>query len=108
MRIKCDTIDGFLKNLDGADVHRKTVHYNRSQRDVGEVSVEIWYQVSAVVRFEEDDGEALVEAGMLCGIDRDADDGGTDGTREQERLHNQVLAYCVLNDLKPMPGILDI
>ncbi len=114
MKIVCNSIEDFLENLQTADaVHRKTVHYNRTSRPAGTsdrrsaTSFELFYQVSAVMEFG-DGTQALLEAGVNCGIDRKTADGGDDGTVEQKRLHELICDYCSAHGLKAMPGIIDV
>lgn len=114
MKIICYTIEDFLTNLKGGDfrVHRGVVHYNRTSRPMGNcspkdaTSFEVFYQVSAILQFE-DGSDSLLEAGELCGIDRTTGDGGPEGTDRQKTLHATVLEFCLFKDLRPMPGVID-
>ncbi len=109
MKITCSTVGEFLENLDAAEsVHRATVFYNSTSRPLNEAktSWEMYYQLSAVLLFS-DDTQALLEMGVICGIDRDTADGGKDGSLKGEALHNLAKAHCDQNKLTMLPGILD-
>lgn len=108
MRITCHDIFDFEKNLESADsVHRQTVFYNRSQRHLEGYSYEITYQLSAVLEFD-DETQALLEAGVVCGIDQETADGDMTGTDKMKELHVAIAGYCRAKELKMLPGILDM
>ncbi len=107
MKITCSSVDGFLENLNVAvSVHRNTVHYDRTDREISDVSDELFYQVSAIIEFA-DGTQALLEVGVNCGKDTMTRDGETEGTTNRGEMHNAVEKYCEVHDLKMLPGILD-
>jgi len=107
MRITCETIGDFLQNIGDGDPHRKTIHFNRSRKDMNSdgSSQEVYLQMSAVLRYE-DTTEALVECGFNCGIDRGEDDVKA-GTKLQTELTQMMEEYCEANGLRLRPGVLD-
>ena len=107
VKITCSNITDFLENLSAVDnVHRRTVHYDRTSRELSEFSSEVFLQVSAIIEFA-DDTQALLEAGVNCGVDRRSADGDLDGSGVQEELMKNIAGYCEANKLKLLPGILD-
>ncbi len=107
MKITCSSVDDFLENLNAAaGVHRNTVHYDRTDREVSDVCDELFYQVSAIIEFA-DDTQALLEVGVNCGIDTMTRDGETEGTTNRGEMHKTLEKYCEAHDLKLLPGILD-
>ena len=111
MRITTGSIDDFVANLSDADVFRNVVYYERSSRPLNgktkrdATSFEVYYQTSAVLEFGE--GQALLVCGVNCGVDRLTSDGGTEGTDELNRLHEQLKSYCESKGLRLLPGVLD-
>lgn len=114
MRIQCDTVEDFITNLTGAVVLSRTIFVNNAKQslnDTGSVreatSVEVGIQVSAVIQFDEE-GEALVECGETCGIDRLTADGSLAGTERFDFLMRGLQSFCSSNGLSIRPGILGI
>lgn len=116
MKISCRTIEEFLTNMpeEAAGLYRGVVYYNRERRPIrgenysgGEdTSFEVGYQVSAVLNYV-DGNQALLEAGEMCGIDRETADGDSGGTDRMNVLHCMVTDYCKARSMKTMPGIID-
>jgi hypothetical protein len=120
MKIECSAPKHFFENLHGEHVFRQTVHIDKSLRSLtGEPvressSVEVVLQLSAIVQYfninkDGDDvleGDALVECGWSCGVDRYTGDGGLEGTLELERQVEKVHEFCKKNGLRARPGLL--
>jgi hypothetical protein len=103
----------FLANLDGAKVYRSVVHYDRTRVPMGDkhqrdaTSFEIFFNASAVLEFD-DEGQALLQCGEHCGIDRLTADGGTDGTDRQLVLMERLGEFCNGRSLNLKPGLIDM
>jgi len=111
MRIKCKNLQDFMENLKGATVYQGRVYVNRSRMPVGDnarssTSFEVFFQASAVINFG-DGGQALVESGQSCGIDRLTGDGGTEGSNIGQSLYRSLCEFCEEQGLSIMPGLLD-
>lgn len=109
MRIRCESLDDFLANLDGTTVHRNTIHVNRTKRAINQdkATLEVTFQASAVLTFQ-DETEALLECGINCGINRVTANGSTAGTDMQESLYAQLSEYCQARELTIKPGMIDM
>jgi len=112
MRIKCYSVESFLSNLIDQNVFQKTVFVNRSCVPLGNnprdsVSFDINIQASAVIEYD-DGGQALVECGEFCGVDRHTGDGDDGGTRKQIELYEALVNFCSQRDLVVKPGVLDM
>jgi len=114
MRITCRNMDEFLMNLKGVSVYRKSVHFDRTSKPMGDkhqkdaTSFEVYLQASAVIEFEDGEGQALLQHGEYCGIDRHTGDGGLEGSDNQTELIQQLEEYCEKNDLVLRPGLIDM
>lgn len=107
MKITCSNVADFLQNLRSADsVYRNIVHFDRTSREISEVSAELVYQLSTVVEFV-GGSHALLAAGMICGVDTLTADGEQEGSKVRCIMHGEVMAYCDEHNLKLLPGILD-
>lgn len=114
MRITCTTIDAFIANLEGNGVFNRTVYVSESLHSMNAgkpvreaTSVMVVFQASAVVEFESD-GEALLECGIECGVNRLTADGNTEGSEEKDRIRSQLEDYCKARDLQIKPGLLQL
>ena len=113
MRITCNTIDDFIENIRGEKLYLKQIFIERTSRPLNgtskrdATSFEIYFSASAIIEYA-DGGQALLTAGVDCGIDRTTQDGDKAGTRMQDVIHAQLVEHCRNNDLKLKPGALDI
>ena len=111
MKIQCQIIQDFLDNLRDADVFQKRVYVNKSYQPLNgdnprnATSFEIFFQASAVLQFEEG-GEALLECGQSCGINRLSQPGTYEGSTTYTKRCNELSVFCNEHDLKIMPGVL--
>lgn len=111
MRITTTTVNDFIRVLEAGSVWQNRVHFERSKRPINgkssqdATSFEVFYQLSAVA--EIGDGQALVQCGTLCGIDRLTADGGLEGTAELNKLHGLVEQWCKQSNALLLPGVLD-
>lgn len=115
MRISCCNLNDFLINLNGAGVFRKTIYFNTTVRSLNAgqsireaTSKAIGLQVTTILDYEEDDGQALLECGIECGVDRLTADGGSEGTEELKAHMTELRHYCSQNGLQLRPGLLQI
>lgn len=118
MQIKCNSVEGFLMNLDGQTVYRKTIYVSKSQVSLTDqpfrsaTSIQVGIQLSAVIQHFDDDGklegDVLVECGGECGIDRTTGDGGLEGSEEFDCLLSSVVSFAKSRGLATLPGILGI
>jgi len=114
MRIQCNRVGDFIANLTGQSIHRKTVFINVTKRSLTEqpvreaTSVEVFLQLSAVIQYPGDDGDALVESGESCGVDRSTADGELDGSRCCDEQCHLLEQFCDQAGLTIKPGILGI
>lgn len=110
MRIKCSTIADFLQNLDSYPIFNKVVYADRTRRriDPRGFSYEVIYQASAVLELGEGEGQALLQVGTLCGVDRETEDGGIEGTAQQTKYHDELIRFCEVRELKLLPGMIDM
>lgn len=106
MRIACFSLDEFLQNLDEGQVHRGAVHVGRVLNQEG-ITTTVVMQCSAVVVYS-DDSEVLVEAGIYCGKDVDAGDGGSEGSERCDDLHAELVQYAETKGYRVLPGIIDM
>ena len=114
MRIKCDTVNDFVVNLQAADrVIDGKVYIQRTMISLTDQPVRmassrgIGLQCSAIV--ESQDGvQALLECGVDCGIDRLTADGDLSGTETYDDLRDLLAKYVHENNLNLLPGVLDI
>lgn len=114
LKITCNTLADFLTNLRESkfSVFRNTVYVDRnsvplngtSKRDA--TSFEIFLKASAVLEFG-DEGQALLQYGESCGIDRMTVDGEAEGSQRRSSWCDQLTQYCEENNLKILPGIID-
>ncbi|MDQ6959973.1 MAG: hypothetical protein Q9M27_03000 [Mariprofundaceae bacterium] len=113
MRIKCQSVDDFIRNLKGATVYLDTVHVNRISRSIGETFngevhiYEISYQASAIIQLDAE-AQALLECGEACGQDVRTSDGYALGSEKQAALHAKLECFCAENNLTIKPGLIDI
>ena len=112
MRITCLSIEAFIKNMEGNDIFNETVFVNESMHSLNPgksvreaTSVMVVFQASTVLEFG-DDGQALLECGMECGVNRLTADGSTEGTEEKERIRSRLEDYWRSRDLRIKPGLL--
>lgn len=110
MRIMCGSMESFLRNLADGQVYRRRVYVQRSRRAVNtDGSVEqIVLQATAVMVHADEDGEALLQLGLDCGLDRHTKHGDMDGSRAYEASEKQLRQFCETCDLQVMPGVLDM
>jgi len=114
MRIECHSIEDFLENLRDQTVFQKTVYINKTARSLTDepvrksTSVEVIIQASAVIQYDGGEGDALVECGESCGVDRTTGDGDLEGTNTFVILNGQIETFCDQNGLTIKPGILGI
>ena len=111
MRIKCSSVEDFIKNLSEGSVFRNAVYEDCNSRPLNgdkhkATSFEIHYSVSTVLLFE-DGGQALLECGEVCGIDRHTADGSLDGTVVQQQLQAILKEFCSSKNIRVLPGIID-
>ena len=112
MRIQCQSVQAFLENLEGQKVYQKTVYVDKTRHAYGDddrkaSSWDIIFQASAIIEFE-DEGQALVQLGVDCGVDRKSDGGEYNGSEEADVRRDTIEAFCKENDLTMRPGILDL
>lgn len=113
MRIKCDDVGAFLENLKDEKIHRDMVYVNLNRVPLGEgpprkaTSFDVYFQASAVIEFDKDEGQAIVECGEHCGVDRETSDGGIEGTNKAMELMNMIQTFCRQLGLTIKPGLLD-
>jgi hypothetical protein len=114
LRIKCYSLADFLTNISLPEVeisgkrvfvskHIMPLTSNRS-------SVEVYCQASTVIIYGEDEEEteALVEMGELCGIDRTSDGGCTEGSDVFQAKMDELKDWCSKLGCLLLPGVLDI
>ena len=110
MKIVCSSLDDFLVHLDRGEVYDSTVYLERSRVPINgtsrsATSYEVYFQAAAILNIGE--GQALLELGLCCGIDRETSDGGKEGSEEQEHRKRRLQKYCTDNRLLLLPGKLD-
>ena len=114
MRIQCNDVQSFIANLEGQTVHQKTVFVNVTKHSLTEepvreaTSVEVFLQLSAVIQYPGEDGDALVESGESCGIDRYTVDGALQGKEQCDHLIDLLRVFCDQSGLMIKPGILGV
>ncbi len=114
MRIQCNNVSEFITNLEGQKVHQNVVFVNRTKHSLTEqpvreaTSVEVILQLSAVIQYPGEDGDALVESGESCGIDRHTADGELEGSERYNILLRGLEAVCKERGLTIKPGILGV
>lgn len=111
MRIKCSSVEDFLKNLSEGSVFRNAVYEDCNSRPLNgdkqkATSFEIHYSASTVLIFE-DGGQALLECGENCGTDRYTGDGSLDGTEVRKRLQMTLKEFCNSKNIRVLPGVID-
>lgn len=112
MRITCQYLEDVLENLETGRPHRNTVYFDRTSKPNGNgsprtaVSFDVYFQVTAVLEFE-DGTQALLVYGEFCGTDRRTSDGGTEGMDRMRELLGQLQDFCGEKGLVLRPGILD-
>jgi len=111
MIIKCNTVEAFLENIKGSDLFQEIVFIDITSRGMGDnqrssTSFEIIFQASTIIQYGEGD-QALLQMGLLCGIDRHTGDGGLEGTEKAIMCRAQIEEYCAEHDKKVKPGILN-
>lgn len=108
MKITCESIDDFLRNLDGAAVWNSAVYAQtrKMASDKTLLSTQVILQASALLETA-DGGQVLLLAGEDCGRDRDTADGGRDGSSRAEGLLANLRAFCGERGWSVMPGALD-
>ncbi len=113
MRITCHSVADFLVVLEGEKVYQKTIYVNKTKRPLNgntprdATSFEVVFQASAVIDYS-DGGQALVECGEICGIDRESDGGEWDGSEAEASLRDSIQKFCKEQNLTMKPGILDM
>lgn len=111
MRITTTTVNDFLAVIEAGKVWQNRIHFERSRRPLNgktkqdATSFEVVYQLSAVA--EIGDGQALVQCGVVCGVDRLTADGELEGTEELAKLHALVEGWCKASSALLLPGVLD-
>lgn len=112
MQVSCGSIEEFLVNLEGVDVHRKTVHFSTISRPAQQPNrFDIVVQASAVVEYLDGSSisQFLLEAGEACGRDlREVGDADDAGSRKAAELRERVKGVCDLRGWRVMPGIIGV
>ncbi len=110
MRVVCQTISEFLENLEHEPddaVLQKTIRVSCILKFVHEAKSEIIVQASAVVSIGEE-GQYLLEAGEICGMDYKDASGECQGTDKAEYLRGMIKEVCDRRGWSIRPGIIDM
>ena len=113
MRIKVNNISHFIRHLETANVHRRTVYYEevfenlngKTMKDATSFHVQL--QASAILEFD-DNSAALLDCEVDCGIDRTTVDGSLEGSAALEKEKGLLTGYCEQKQLRLLPGTIDI
>lgn len=112
MRVVCDTVEQFVRNLRlERDVYQRVVRVQvtsnpagvGTSRDAPVLSVN--FQASAVVR-SDDGGEFLLEVGEDCGHDWRDKSQRFEGTARAKELEDMVRRACEELGLEVRPGLI--
>lgn len=113
MRITCTDLDDFIENIHDQNIYNDTVFISKSRHSLNpglsvreSTSLRIILQLSAVLEFV-DGGQALLECGIDCGVDRLTADGNTEGSDTMKLLCDRIKSYCDERELRIRPGLLD-
>ena len=112
MRVSCQRLLDFLKNLEGQQVYQNTIYVERDvsylngtgKRDA--TSFEVCFRISTVLQYA-DGGQTLLEAAEFCGVDR-LSENTLEGTTQFEELLRQLHQVCAKAGLQVRPGTLDL
>jgi len=115
MRIVCNTVVDFLRNLEleGPEaVLQKAVRVSVSSVPLDEnkreaVKFSVMLQASAVVCLPEG-GEYLLEVGVDCGRDYKDDSHEYEGTRTATAARKRIEEFCEKHGLDVRPGVIDL
>lgn len=100
MRITCGSVEAFIQNVQQGQLFEDTVWYDRTTKNLGELSQQITLQLSAVVIRGE--AEYLLQCGEVCGVDLLDEPRESEGTAAYERRMKQLKDLkCVL-----LPGVI--
>lgn len=113
MRIACVDFDDFIENIHEQNLYNDSVFVSKSRRSLNNgasireaTSVQVILQLSAIIDYA-DGGQALLECGIDCGVDRLTADGDTEGSATLKDLCDRLKAYCDERELRIRPGLLD-
>ena len=112
MRIKTHSVADFIKNLEGHKVYNDAVFVDLSKQPLngnGPRDATSWLIIlhaTAILDFT-DGGQALLELGKECGIDRETE-GEIEGTREWNLCEEDIIDFCDSNGLTVKPGVIDM
>jgi hypothetical protein len=106
MRVEVNTVDEFLEelDLDAERVHEGIVRVrvDRVPEQDEEVSHEVWFRGTALVRGE--DGDYVLEVTARAGHDR----GTFDGTETADEWRNEVKQLCERHNLDLRKGKIEV
>lgn len=110
MRVKCDTVESFMANLNhtsaigvvGGAIRYKT---DRKLRKEGSCTYDVFFQISCVVAIEE--GEYILEAIEYCGRDYEDSTGEMSGSARAKDLMALCLDYVSGKECCMLPGSVD-
>jgi hypothetical protein len=109
--IKCGSIDDFIVNLrQYPTVYNKVVYADITRTGITGsgremTSFEVFFQASAVV-ISQDGGEALLQFGQSCGIDRKAQPESIEGSDVAIELKRQLSEYLDHRGFVMLPGVI--
>ena len=113
MRVVCDTIADFIKNLEietPAHIYRGVVHSTVSSRPVdgdkrSAVKFDVTIQASAVIELPNGD-QFILEVGELCGTDYRDNTQELNGTIRANELSGLLRVFCESNGVSLRPVII--
>lgn len=105
MQVTVSKLGDFIEVLKTEEeILRNRIHYEVTSIDISEVSCDVYFQATAVVRTR--DGEYLLKLGQRCGVDRHAES-QREGSEMAEVLKNRLQKYGEERNLKLLPGLIE-
>ena len=108
MRVVVQSVEDFLKNLDGVPppmIVEKTIWVDRTRQRISETRYSVNLQASCVVDIK--DGQFLLQYGEDCGIDYEDTEPETKGTESAGEKRKRLEEWCKLRGLVVRPGAVD-
>ncbi len=103
MRIECHSVVGFLnnlKNFEDGTIFRNRIYVEKTEiiesgnQRTAVYKKDIMLYISALMVFNDDRGEALLECGLFCGIDDLTSGGELEGSSKRENYIQAVDDFC--------------
>lgn len=113
MRISCQTVEDFLKNIEGETVYQDTVFVEKTRTSMNgssprdATSFQVYFRIGCVLEYA-DSGQSMIDCVEDCGIDRHTCDGDLSASERCESLRMKVEEVCQKSGLRVRPGMLDV